>query len=68
MTELEIVQMVRMNCIVNTHVLMLHSGEPDLRIFAMDEAKTAKISTFWIFWPVIQLIVRFFKDGVLAEL
>ncbi len=28
----------------------------ELRILAMDEAKTAKISNFWTFWPVIQLI------------
>ncbi len=28
----------------------------------MYEAKTTKISNFWTFWPIIQLI----KDGLLA--
>ncbi len=32
-----------------------------LRILASYEAKTAKICTFWIFWPVIQRINYVFK-------
>ena len=35
-----------------------------LRTLAMYEAKTAKISNFWTFWPIIQVIKRCF----LAEL
>ena len=34
-----------------------------LRILATLQAKTAQISNFWIFWPVIQLIHRLFTSG-----
>ena len=48
-------------------------GNPILRILATLEAKTAKISNFWTFWPVIKLIhllltCKFLKHGVLIEL
>ena len=32
-----------------------------LRILSMYDAKTAKISSFWTFWPIIQLIYNFQK-------
>ena len=34
-----------------------------LRILASYEGKTAKISNFWTFWPVIQLIVQIFDSS-----
>ncbi len=36
--------------------MILKSGR--LRILASYESKTAKISNFWTFWPVIQLITE----------
>ena len=43
--------------IINTHIkAYCKKHQEALRILAMDEAKTAKISSFWKFWPVIQLI------------
>ena len=34
-----------------------------VRILATDEAKTAKISNFWTFWPVIQPIDHLITSG-----
>ena len=45
-----------------------------LAVHMMYEAKTAKISNFWTFWPIIMIIqlmyvfVRILKDGLFTEL
>ncbi len=42
--------------ISHIYLFPFHTNKYALRILATLEAKTAKISNFWTFWPVIQLI------------